>query len=381
MSKYEILSGNTDCKAEDVNYNPDTIGRLDAFFMDLIEKNRVQGASYLLSRYGKVFAHKSMGRLKTADTKTTLLPDSIRWIASITKLFTAAGIMKLVEDGKIYLYKNVSAFIEEFDTPQHNKISIEHLLTHTGGSVKPDPGAMAEAYPWPFLPFQRVETEEQKHECFRYFLTGPGYNEPGREWAYSTAGYMILAEIIARASGETYFDFIRKNFLGPLGMDRSFYAVPEELFRETCIVDGEYGVDPVQPVPGFLQFVRGGGGLFSTLPDLWKFAQMFMNKGVFNGKRFFGEHTVKAMTFNRLKNVPGVCWGQNYPNITCGLGFAFDNKGLQSRESYGHEGAGRSRFLVDPKEELIAIFFVPSSIEWLPESIYNPPQIIWSGLE
>ena len=383
MSKLQMFSGPADCSPEDVQYNPESLERLDGFFSNLVEQKKMQGASYLLARHGKVFAHKSMGFLKEWGGKDPFKPDSVRQIASITKLFTATGIMKLVEDGIIHLYKPVSAFIEEFDTDQHRNITIEHLLTHTSGAVKPDPGAMAESYPAYFFPVWPLDSEEKKHECFKGFLSISSFNEPGKEWAYSSAGFMFLAEIIARVSGMPYYDFIMENIVKPLGMGKTFFKIPKELYGETCVVEGQEGWDyrEAGTMPDSLQCLSGGGGLFSTLHDLWKFGQAFLNKGRFNGNRILGEHTVKAMTFNRLKNVPAVCWGANITNITAGLGFGFDNQGLQSSETFGHEGSGRSRLLIDPKEDLIAVFFVPSAIEWLPDSIRMPPQIIWSGLE
>ena len=384
MPGNSILSGRTDCRPEDVQYDPESLHRLDGFFKDLIDREKLQCASYLLSRHGKVFAHASMGFLKKQGAGDPFMPDSIRRIASITKLFTAIGIMQLVEDGKLYLYKSVSSFIKEFDTDQHRSITIEHLLSHTSGAVKPDPGAMAEAYSVPYFPVWPIETEEQKHECFKALLTGHSYNKPGKEWAYSSAGYIFLAEIISIVSGMPYFDYIRKNIFGPLGMDRTFFRVPDKLLPETCTIEGERGPDPSDgdTMPVYLQPFRGGGGIFSTLGDLWKFAQAVLNGGQLNSKRILGEHTLNIMTTNRLApGVTSVCWGQNLKDVTYGLGFGFDNQGLPSNASYGHEGAGRSRLMIDPVEKLIAVYFAPSPVDWLPESIRMPPQIIWSGLE
>jgi CubicO group peptidase (beta-lactamase class C family) len=384
MSNLKWINGNTDCRPEDVDYNSASLERLDEFFMELIDEGKMQGASYLLARHGKIFAYKSTGLLKTSDKKTALKPDSIRWVASITKSFTATAIMKLVEDGKLYLYKGVSEILDEFNTPQHRKITIEHLLSHTSGSVMPDSGSMDEAYPRPFIPFSEKDwedTEECKSKVITHFLSGPKLNDPGKEWMYSTAGFIILAEIICRVSGISYFRFIKEYILDPLGMDHTFFNVPKKLHDKTCIVEGQYHSDLNFELPERFEFMDGGGGLYSTLHDLWKFGSMLLNKGEFNGTRILGPHTVEEMTRNRLRSIPSVCWGANIKDTTHGLGFGYNNPGLISDGTFGHEGAGRSRLLIDPEEDLIFVYFVPSATDWLPESISMPPQIVWSGLK
>ena len=87
-----------------------------------------------------------MGRLRFDHDTAQLMPDSIRKIYSITKVFTAVAVMKLVEDGRLYLDQPVMTILEEFNSPVHSKIKIIHLLTHTSG-ISPDSGYFSEPYP------------------------------------------------------------------------------------------------------------------------------------------------------------------------------------------------------------------------------------------
>ncbi|MGE5607037.1 MAG: serine hydrolase domain-containing protein [Bacteroidota bacterium] len=128
-----IHHGVIDVTPEEVEYAPSRLEVLDSHFQKLIQDQKIQGAGYLLSRYGKIFAHRSLGRLCYDNDLAEFKPDSLRRIYSMTKLFTAIAVMKLIEDGMLYLEQPVKTIIEEFDTPTHNKINLFHLLTHTAG--------------------------------------------------------------------------------------------------------------------------------------------------------------------------------------------------------------------------------------------------------
>ncbi|MEJ2663132.1 MAG: serine hydrolase, partial [Spirochaetia bacterium] len=134
-----IHSGKTDCNPADVGYNSECLQALDEHFRRLIEKGTIHAAAYLLSKDGKIFAHKSMGRQSTYEDKGDFLPDSIRPLASITKVFTATALLQLIERGLCFLDQPVSEIIGEFDTDMHKHITLFQLLTHTSG-LKADPG-------------------------------------------------------------------------------------------------------------------------------------------------------------------------------------------------------------------------------------------------
>ncbi len=371
----KTYDGDLDGRPEEAGYDPDNLKRLDDFFASLIDKEKLQCASYLLSRHGKVFAHRSLGRLRPEKDSGPFLPDSIRGIASITKIFTACAIMKLVEDGKLNLYQKVSSLIEEFDTDQHREINLVHLLTHTSGLVMPDPGCQLEPYPRRFLPDGEIRTQKDLKKWLEYCISGPVLRTPGTEWIYSSAGFMILGEIISRVSGMSYSEYVRKNIFEPLEMERSFFTVPENLHDDVCITDPNDLIE-AEEAP-----FSAAGGIYSDCLDLWKFGQMILNEGTYNGKRILGPHTVKKMTSNRLEDIKFSCWGFESDNYLYGLGFNIENFGLQGPDSFGHEGAGRSKLHIDKKEKFIAVFFVPTEIDWVPESIWAPVSIIWSGIK
>lgn len=371
-----IHLGPTDASPSEVRFDGGRLDVLDRHFLDLIGNGKLQAASYLLARHGKIFAHKSMGpRVGFADGGD-LRPDSLRRIASTTKAFTAVAVMKLVEDGKLYLEQSVSSILAEFDTPMHKSITVFHLLTHTSG-ICPDPGYYLEPYPRGWW------NGSNEDNWIKGVLSGPVRSKPGQSYNYSSSGYGILGELIGRVTGMHYNDFVRQSILDPLGMERTFFDVPEELHDEVCLVepfDAErLKTSTKQPD----KMPRAGGGLHSTLPDLWRFGQMLLDKGTFRGSRIVSRKTVEAMTRNHLFRVPAYAWGVQIPSKNYGLGLnLFLEKGeLKTPATFSHEGAGRCALHIDPVEQLVAVYFVPTGqAGFLPESIVHPGNIIWSGL-
>ncbi|WP_158606727.1 serine hydrolase domain-containing protein [Paenibacillus ginsengarvi] len=371
-----IHLGHTNASPSEVEYDARKLDTLDRHFGQLIDDGKIQAASYLLARYGKIFAHKSMGARVGFEESGDLQPDSIRRIASTTKAFTAVAVLKLVEDGKLYLEQPVSNLIEEFDTPLHRSITVFHLLTHTSG-ICPDPGYYLEPYPRGWW------NGHDGDSWIKGVLSGPVRCKPGEFYNYSSAGFGMLGELIGRITGMHYNDYIRQSILEPLGMSRTFFDVPEHLHDEVCLAekfDAERLTTSTKQ-PG--KMPRAGGGLHSTLQDLWKFGQMLLDKGTFEGKRIISRKSVEAMTRNQLNKVPAYAWGVQIPSKNFGLGLNLFLEGgeLKSQATFSHEGAGRCALHIDPAEQLVAVFFVPTATPgFLPESIVHPGNIIWSGL-
>lgn len=376
MSKTKIYKGDIHISPEEAGYESKKLDKLDEFLIDLVDTKRLQGASYLLARKGKIFALRSMGKLKYDDDTKDFLPDSIRWVASITKVFTSIAIMQLIEDGKLYIEQPVMTIIKEFDTPMHNRINIFHLLTHTSG-IMPDSGYFLEPYPVDSFSLIRGE------EWIKKILEGPLYNKTGEAWCYSTAGFGILGEIISRASGMPYEEYVVKNIIEPLGMEKTFFTIPKEYHDQVCVVQDWEKEDFLTPRPNNYQGPpSSGGGLSTTLVDLWKLGEMFLNKGTFNGRTILGRKTVEAMARNYFCNLPAYAWSRNLKSFEYGLGLSFtSDSSLASPGTFNHEGFGRSAFYVDPSEEFIVIYFVPTPTDWEAESMVNPRNIIWSGLK
>lgn len=379
----------------EAGYSEEAIQRLDEHFAKLIESDKIQCASYLLSRSGSIFADGAMGRLRFDHPEAAMQKDSIRRIASVTKLFTAVAIFQLVEQGKIFLRQSVSDWIEEFKNPMYEQINIMQLLTHTSGLradpfyyLEPNPvgwGAIMFAYQpeteGPYAISDPDELEKQKRTAWiRAVLAGKPLSKPGEQWNYSSAGYTVLGEIIARVSGMRYEHYIMEQIVKPLGLERTFFEVPEELWDEVCVIN-EFESSRLSSKLGQYDAPRAGGGLYSTLGDLYRFGQMLLNDGVLDGNRILSRKSVEKMISNCLdKGIDAFSWGGKLKDKTYGLGPLLIGPGEWINENtYGHEGAGRCILLLDAERKAVILFFVPSNTDWCPESMIGTQNIIGAG--
>jgi CubicO group peptidase (beta-lactamase class C family) len=375
--EWTARSGQVDCSPEEAGYNPQKLELLDQHYLDLIQRKKIQCASYLLSRGGKVFAWKSLGRLSYADEQKPLLPGSLRKMYSITKFFTAIAIMQLIEDGLIHMDQRVAEILKEFDTPMHKEISVFHLLTHTSG-VYSDPGYFNE-------PYSRSWYENLPgtgSNWIKKVLAGPLHSKPGEAWSYSSAGFALLGEIVTRVTGIHYEQYVLDRITVPLGMDHTLFNVTETLYENVCMTSKweDKGHDyPRTDRKG--KPPRAGNGLFSTMHDLWKLGQMMLQNGTFQGTRILGKKSVELMTRNQLTTEYAYHWGANIKKYQFGMGLSLNDSCLVSPGTYSHEGYALSGLYVDPQEQFIAAFMAPPCDSgWVPEAILNSRAIMWSGI-
>ncbi|MBN2736639.1 MAG: beta-lactamase family protein [Spirochaetales bacterium] len=374
-----VHQATTDCTPEQAAYNPDVLERIDKYFLNCIDKGITQGAIYMMSRGGKVFAHRSMGKLRPDTLPGTLLPDAIRPAASITKVFTATAILQLIEQGKCFLWNPAALFIPELDNPMHHHILIQHLLTHTSG-LSGDAGNYFEPFPiFDWLSWT-------KENWIRKALAGPLAAKPGTQWRYSSSGFSILAEIIARISKMDYDDYVTEKILKPLKMDSSFFYCPEHLKDKFCIVGSDMNQWAVNkskansPSPSVL----GGGGLSTNVKDLHQLGLMMLSKGTLNNKRILGRKTVEAATRAQIKNIISYCWqphiyDDSYP-VDYGLGWELQKNSFMSPGTFGHEGAEGAALHIDPREEFVFTAFYPDKNYHRETWVHTLP-MVWSGLK
>ncbi len=376
MTEYQdttINFGPVDATPEEAGFDPANINRLDSYFKKLMGKGTLQGAGYLLSKNGKIFAYRSMGKLTFKETSRDFHPEAIRRIASITKVFTAVSVLQLIEKGELRLDQTVASIIEEFNNQMFGKINISHLLTHTSG-IAPQGGYYLEPYPvdWDMV--------YNSGNWIKEVLRGKIYNKPGEEWAYSNYGFMILGEIISRVSGVPFEEYVIENIVMPMGMNHTFFKVPSDLRDQVCIAEEWEEQRINNPGDRTGKPPQAAGGLFSTMFDMWKFGMMFLNHGTFNGNKILGRKTIEAMTRPQVKSIKAYHWADE-KLVTYGLGVGlYINNEFLSPETFGHEGAGYSAWFIDPKEQFIAMYIVPTKLGWIPEGVITPRNIIWSGI-
>jgi len=185
--------------------------------IDALMKKQIKpegpGAVVLVARNSIPIYRKAFG-LADMELRVTMVPDDVFELGSMTKQFTAVGILMLMEQGKLSLEDDLVKFLPDYPTAG-NRITIRNLLNHTSG-IK-DYTNMPE-----WLPLLRKDMSPS--ELIDIFKNQPADFKPGERWAYDNSGYILLGAIIEKVSGETYPDFIQKHIFEPLGMKNSYYG-------------------------------------------------------------------------------------------------------------------------------------------------------------
>lgn len=385
-STIAVHQGRTDADPVQVGMDAGQLDKLERLFAGLVEKEKLQAAAWLVAREGQIVAHRSLGKRTYRADSDDFKPDTIRGVYSISKVITAVALLMLVEEGKLYLRQPVADWLDPFDHPMYRPITLWHLLTHTSG-LAPDTGFDQEPYqkPW-YSWWAHHQREKDKSrtwtadDTIRLILSGPPRTKPDRQWLYSTTGFALLGEVIARAAGMPYEQFVEERIFKPLGMNRSFFRVPESLHAETCLVNAWEERFLQMPKPPAALLATGGNGLLTTLEDLWRFGQAMLDDGRFGQTQLLGRRMIREMVTNQLRGVSSNAWGVKIPKFDYGLGWSINVEDLCTPGTYGHEGAGRCGLYIDPAEKLVFVYFVPTAVDWVPESVINPRNLVWSSL-
>lgn len=219
----------------------------------------VPGAALLVLRDGKPLVARGYGQANLETREPVTAKTNFR-LASLTKQFTAASVLLLVEDGRLALDDPLRKWLPTLP-PEADAITLRHLLTHTSGLVD------YEAVMDPADTRQVVDAdvlallERQRRLDFA----------PGTKWSYSNSGYALLALVVERASGMRFAQFLRSRIFQPLGMANTLARedggapVPNRAYGHS-FVDGAW----VRTDQSTTSAVLGDGGIYSSIEDLAK---------------------------------------------------------------------------------------------------------------
>lgn len=243
---------------------------------------------------------------------TAMTPDSVFWIASMTKAITTAGAMQLVEQGKLSLDEPIGKVLPDLAAPQvlegfdangepklrpaKSPITLRQLMTHTAGFCYDMWNGDMAAY------LQKAGTPPIT-TCKNDALKTPIATDPGTRWEYGT-NIDFVGKAIEAISGQRLDAYLRENLFGPLGMSDTGFKIGDAQ-RQRLVGMHARGEDgSLAPLPFELEqdpeFHMGGGGLYGTAGDYIKFAQMILNKGRGNGNQVLKPETVATMGQNHI---------------------------------------------------------------------------------
>jgi len=341
-----------------VGFSPERLAQAPAIIREAIARKELPGAVLLVARKGRIILHEAFGESRWVPDHRPMSKDMIFDLASMTKpLATAPAIMLLVERGRLSLWDKVKTYVPNFVTfrdwlgVEGEDARIWHLLTHTAG-LPPytDADAAAKILGRPCTPEALVN----------YIAALPKISPPGEKFTYSCLGYITLAEIVRRVSGESLDRFAAENIYRPLGMNRTFFRPgPEvlDLCVPTLVVDGRplQGVvhDPLARLQGG---ISGNAGLFSTAEDLAVFAQMLLDGGEYRGRRIFSRAAVTRM----ISVYPKAEFAGRGLGWDLHSAYASNGGDLFGSNSFGHSGYTGTSIWIDPDTQTIVILLTNS---------------------
>ncbi len=362
---------------EEVGLSSERLGRITEVARRHIEAGDVSGVVTLVARRGHIAHFEAQGFLDI-ESQTPLPTDAIFRLASMSKPITAVAIMMLVEQGEIRLDDPVSRFIPEFansdkvavprpggedgefDLVTANRpITVRDLLTHGSGLVSGGLGARAANEIAP-----RTERDTLA-SWIPKLASVPLDFQPGTLWRYSgLAGFDVMSRIVEVVSGQNYDDFLDEHLLGPLGMpDTGFWFDGEQAER----VPTYYSRTPEgltrTPRPLNRIYLSGAGGMASSAEDYLQFAQMLLNGGELNGRRFLGTRTVEFMTANHTGDMVNGQFGRPAHGMGFGLSMQIVDDPVAARlavskGAYGWAGGTGVSFWIEPAEDMITLYMV-----------------------
>jgi CubicO group peptidase (beta-lactamase class C family) len=334
-------------KAEQAGMSSERLVRVDEILTAETRSRRVTAASVLVARRGIVVLRNGWGTL-APDSAAKAGPETVYLVASISKPVTVLMLMLLVERGDVSLHDPVQKYLPEFQGPGREKVRIKDLLTHTSGL--PD-----------MLP-ENIKLRERNAPLADFVkgaMTTPLLFEPRTSFSYSSMGTLLAAEIVERVAKMPLSQFKQRELFEPLKMTRSSLGIGGRALEDTAQVQGDSFAESAKDLERYgansLYLRKLGhpwGGMHTTVDDLGIILQMFLNGGVYNGKRILGSATVEAMIADQNKRV-GHPWGLGWGLQTSSAWNAFGD--LSSEQTFGHSGASGTVAWADPKRDLVCV--------------------------
>jgi CubicO group peptidase (beta-lactamase class C family) len=232
---------------------------VDEYVRATMRDLHVPGLSLAIVRDGRLVEARYYG-LASLELRRAVTQDTVFEIGSVTKQFTAAAILMLVEEGRVALDAPLSTYLGGVP-PSWSAITIRHLLTHSSGI--PDylglPG-------FADISFHGLSHREIAQAFFEKL--SPEF-APGATWAYSNTGYLLLGNVIEAASNKTYFDFLNERIFGPLGMRATRPSTPVDVIPNRAS-GYEWREGAYENRPALTENAYAAGSIVSTVRDLAK---------------------------------------------------------------------------------------------------------------
>jgi CubicO group peptidase (beta-lactamase class C family) len=284
---------------------------------------------------GEKLLHKNAYGLMDIEQKIMNHENTLFDMASVAKQFTAFAILLLEEQGKINLDDDVRTYLPELPAYEHS-ITVRHLLQHTSGIASTDWLRLISN-----MPFDEEWTQQDEIDIiFKYEQLN---FKPNTSYVYSNGGYSLLANIVESVSNMHFAEFLEKNIFMPLQMNASFVnykAIDNapDMAKGYSNINGSYA-----HVSSINDYSYGAGNIFSSLNDMIKWGQNFLEPGI-------GSPETIHRIFNKYNAL------ENGDTINYTYGFNVRNhRGLKLVEHSGGLPGFRNQFMIFPEHDLVVI--------------------------
>jgi len=321
--------------------------RVDSFFLSRMAATRLPAVSLAIIKDGETVYKRGYG-MRNWDAGIPATPATLYGIGSVTKSFTCLAIMQLQERGLLDVNDPVDKYLDFQIKPKGEQVCLWHFMSHTSGIpalafaehvlrqvLRPRSSLLSVGGPEDMLTFM-----EQAGEW--------AHARPGKRWFYLNEGYVLLGGVIAKVSGMSYNDYVRKHILAPIGMHRTYFDRAE--------VEG----DPDAAIPSYFDpqgayhaadycygKITSEGGIISSVEDMALYIQMYLDGGVTrSGERILSAASIAEMQEPRIATPPehfaplggpaGV--GDQSPNPTW-YGYGLRTAPMGSHHVIGHGGS------------------------------------------
>ncbi|MEM8485222.1 MAG: serine hydrolase domain-containing protein [Bacteroidota bacterium] len=365
------------------------VAELDTYFEEFVAAQKIPGVTYAIAHHGKIEVMRSIG-YQDIENQTPVTDSTIYRIASMTKIVTSVAVLQLIESGKIALDDPISRYIPELSNqrvlvdvekpdgptePATQAMTVKQLLMHTSGLGMTGGNGINGQY-GRIMGNPSLSLQQQMEAIGEL----PLLYQPGTQWRYSmaTAALGYLVEVVSEMPFAIY---LQQHIFAPLGMrDTGFYVDASRQSRVISVYRASEGNSIQRTRHGLMQretvppnAPNGAGGLFSTVPDYLRFAQMLLNGGTLEGVEILKAETVDLMTRDHLPDTITLPerFGRNYGLAGYGFGLGVRVRTDVQRSNlpgnageYGWGGLFETYILIDPSASLVALYMTqvrPSS--------------------
>ena len=355
--------------------------KIDAVLGDAVSSGNVPGVVALAADDKGVLYEGAFGK-RNLVTGAAMTPDTMFWIASMTKAVTSIAAMQMVEQGKLSLDKPISDVVMElsaaqvlegFDAegkpklrPPKRPITLRHLLTHTAGFGYDLWNKDIERY-------MKVANIPGIGTCKLEALKVPLTADPGDKWQY---GINIdwAGKAVERVSGMSLDGYMRERIFTPLGMKDTVFILRPDQQARLASVHSRGADDKLSPIefgmPQAPEFFMGGGALYSTGPDYLTFLRMLLANGKLGTAQILKPETVALVNKNSMGDLNVTLLKTAQPDLTndaeffpgmvkkWGLAYMINTQDVPGRRSAGSlawAGLANTYFWLDPKKKVTGV--------------------------